>query len=586
MTLRTWVLWSATLLVAGACIAFPFIPQSAPPVEIRPLYQQKAYSLHPSSLGLPMPAELHEGDVVYPKDMDLSTRLAFSVGAGNLPAGATLDLPVSRDGKVQHVQVRAMPIRLESSTLVYFLLGYSLALLMAALGLLLLWRGSNEAAAGVALWCLSSLASSIISDLPLPLPYGGWFNWASSILEIGGTLVGLYLVADGLTAGALSPETRRRWRWRFIASLAVYYALMIGYNGYAIATGLTSLLVLNIVVWLHIWIFIIPLIVMVLGYRPATDIDRARIRWILFSLVGLLLSYVGGSVAFRFGIPGSAAQFILTALTGMAFAGFAYAVLRHRLVSLQVVLNRALVYGLLTSLVVGVFAALLSFLEHNAINSQTNQFLALLIPLVLGMGINSLKRKVDDYINAAFFRRRHRAIAELTQFARTCSLIEDPDKLLDLAAESLYRNSGAQGVAVYAMQKGKAGPKQARKQGPLPFPEKIGNDDLALLRLRAGDAEVDLHGTFSRIESEGYAYPLTVRGELLGFIVVGPRPAEAYSLEERRLFTLASQQVGIALHTLRLQEQQKLLQAIAKGAYKSLPKARAKAKALVEATAA
>jgi K+-sensing histidine kinase KdpD len=348
-----------------------------------------------------------------------------------------------------------------------------------------------------------------------------------------------------------------------------------------VLTGDATYLRFGSIVGIHVLVFIIPLWMLLAGRRRASPVNRSRIRWILFSLVGLLLVYLLPFAAGAIQVSPALGNLVLTSLTAAAFTGFAYAVLKHRLVSLELVLNRALVYGLITSLVVGVFAALLAFLERTALNTETNRFLALLIPLLLGMGLNALKQRVDLTINRYLFRHRHRAEAALGQFARTCAFVEDPERLLDLAAEEVFKYSGAQNLAIYLSQTGTKGARLERQKGVPPFPARLAADDLAFLRLKAGDAEVELHGVTSALGTDGYAYGLMVRGEVLGFIVCGPRPAEAYSLEERRLFAQVAHQAGVALHALRLQEQLRLLHDIADGAYKSLPTARAKAKALI-----
>lgn len=590
MTLRTWLLALLSFLVVTACIAPPLIPQTALPFDAVPIKSDKpTLQVLSSSLGLPMPEGLKAGDRMVFEEMSPDTRAFFMVGGLNAPAGTVMNLAVRRDDGLHHVQVTLAPVPFLNGNDVNMAIescSYALTLLTATLGLLLLWRGRSEATLGLAVWCFGSLIQAFVIFLPLPVPYCQLLSWSGNTLQIMTTLVGMYIVADGLTREVRAAAARRLTHTAFILISGLYLASVVIYNRQIYLTGEILSPWTTVIVGLHFSAFMMSLGVLLFSYRRSDAVSRARMRWVLFSLLGLLLSYVFSQFLTRINISILLLTILVNALYAASLMGFAYAVLRHRLISLQLVLNRALVYGLLTSLVVGMFAALLSLLEHNAINSQTNQFLALLIPLVLGMGINSLKRKVDEYINAAFFRHRHKAEASLAQFARSCGFVEDPDRLLDLAAEQLHRNSRAQGLAIYLTQKGKAGPKLARRQGVLESPAKLGNDDLALLRLKAGDAEVDLRGTFSALAAEGYAYALAVRGELLGFIVVGPRPSEAYTSEERHLYALVAQQVGVALHALRLQDQQKLLQDIAKGAFKSMPKARARAKALMEARAA
>jgi len=517
-------------------------------------------------------------------DMSPRTRSLFMVAGANPPAGTSFDLPIRRNGETHDVTVQFAPVEFlggGTGIVVSTLAGYALSWLMAVLGLLLLWRGRSRAALGVALWCLTNVAQSLFAILPLPLPYCTISSWTGTVLANVGTLAGLYLVADDLTLEARSPQARAFVRNGFTAGILLYLIAVAAYNVEFYLKGTGNAIGIDIVVGLHLLDFAIPLGILLVGYRLSSPINRARIRWVSFSLLGLMITYVLGLVVARLGLDAVVVSLGATVLTAAAFSGFAYAVLKHRLVSLELVLNRALVYGLITSLVVGVFAALLAFLERTALNTETNRFLALLIPLLLGMGLNALKQRVDLTINRYLFRHRHRAEAALGQFARTCAFVEDPERLLDLAAEEVFKYSGSQNLAIYLSQPGAKGAKLARQRGAPPFPAKLAADDLAFLRLKAGDAEVDLHGTTSALGADGYAYGLMVRGEVLGFILCGPRPAEAYSLEERRLFGQVAHQAGVALHALRLQEQQRLLRDIADGAYKSLPTARAKAKALI-----
>ncbi|HEY1773913.1 MAG TPA: hypothetical protein VGH91_12065 [Gammaproteobacteria bacterium] len=593
MSIRKWFLVSFTVLVVAVCLAIPLIPETAQPFDMT-LGSSATPSLVvlPSSLGVPMPPGLHAGDKVYLSDMSPATRSFFMVGGSNPPRGTSIDLPVrDPDGSVHHVQSQFVPIGFLSGNALNMatqLASYALYLLFAALGLLLLWRGQSRAAYGVALWCFANLLQAVFAVIPLPAPYGNMLNWLGSTLSTLGTLVSLYIVADGLTMGARTPQRRRGSHWRFAFVLVLYAIGVATFNLRfylhgdfkvfdAISWGL------NVIVGLHFAAFLIPLSVLAFSYRRCDPVNQARIRWILFSLVGLLLTYGLALVAGRLGVAISVLNLMATILTAATFVGFAYAVLRHRLVSLQFVLNRALVYGLITSLVVGVFAAMLSFLEHETLNTETNRTLALIVPLLLGLGLNTLKRNVDAYINKIFFRNRHRAEESLAQFARTCAYVEDPDKLLDLTADEVFRHGTPQALAIYITEPGKAGAKLVRERGDAAYAKHLNIDDLGFLRLRAGDLEVDLHGVASGLGTEGNVYAFTVRGQVLGFIVLGARPGEAYSPEERRLFALVAHQVAVALHSLRLEEEHRLLRELAEGAFNSLPMAQAKAKELIRA---
>ena len=83
------------------------------------------------------------------------------------------------------------------------------------------------------------------------------------------------------------------------------------------------------------------------------------------------------------------------------------------------------------------------------------------------------------------------------------------------------------------------------------LPQALVTDDLALVKLRAHDSEVDLHEAPSGLGRDGYAFPLRARGHLLGVLVVGQRPGEHYPAEERELIAHVAHAVGASLFALR-----------------------------------
>ena len=91
----------------------------------------------------------------------------------------------------------------------------------------------------------------------------------------------------------------------------------------------------------------------------------------------------------------------------------------------------------------------------------------------------------------------------------------------------------------------------------------------------------DLAGVRTTLGQDGMLYALQVRGQLLGCIYLGPRPAEAYSAEERQLFERVAHQVAVALHALRLEAQRKLLDKLADGAFGASASVQSKVKQLI-----
>ncbi|HEY3645630.1 MAG TPA: hypothetical protein VGM16_09860 [Gammaproteobacteria bacterium] len=586
MTPRTLLYLIISVIVLGACIAAPFFPEAVTPFDLHVDREQRVAEIQPSELGTPLPAGLAAGDKLYFQDMRPETRVLLLMGKANPPVGTSVDLDVRRDDGLHRLSVDYVPapfLRGDADEMAVEIADYALALLTAALGLLLMWQGHSRATLGVAIWCFSSVAQYVTALLPLPPPYGKVLSTLGMLAFSVGTLVGLYLVADELTASARS-KRRRVLSAVALGVIVVGYAaamLFLSFWMYAHGTALNGI---SYIVPVHFAGFLLSFGIMVAAYRHSTPVNRARIRWVLVGLMGMLLTYALNIAAGRLGIAATEVNVAATVLRAASLIGFAYAVLKHRLVALELVLNRALVYGLIMSLLVGMFAAMLSFLEHETLTSKTNRVVALLIPLVLGMGLTGVRRTVEKHVGRFLFRRRRLAEDALSQFARTCAYMEDPDKLLTLTATELFRHARPQALAIYLSGPEHTGAMRVRSHGEERYPEHLDSDDLAFLRLRAGDMEVDLHELDSALGADGFVYALVLRNEVLGFIVMGPRPAESYSEDERKLFALVAHQVGVALHALRLVEQQRLLREFIRVSPDKLGAVQDKARKLVDAS--
>lgn len=580
MNSRFWLTFVFSAVLIACSLALPFFPISAIPFGINLHHDQ--FEIVPSVQGLPMPAELRSGDLLRFDHMTPEERLPFMNGPGNPPPGSTLGLAIERDGKVQHVSVSIAKLPGTLTNRLMVLISDALVWLQAALGLLLLWRGRHKAAAGVAVWCLSGAIYGIAGILPFPIPVSCVLNSAGNILNSAGTLIGLLLVAEGL---ARSDATSRWWRWHrpaFATLLMVYLAMVLALDNFIALTGaiLIPLRLQPLIISIHLAAFALPILMMLFSYPRIADANRARIRWFLASMLGIVVAYLMSILPQLVQHSPLTFAFLQMLFTGLALCGFTYAVLRHQLVSLRLVVNRALAYGVVTSLVVGVFTVLTALVERNALSEGTNRLLELLVPLLLGITLHSVKNYVDEWINKWFFRRRYRADAALNHFARTCAYVDKPENLLKLTADELYRHSGAESVAVYLINPASSAAQCIESRG-VPLAAIVETDDLALVRLRAGDTDINLHQVVTAFGSDGFAFPMMMRNRLIGVTVCGPRPAEQYTADERKLFAHVAHEVGVALHTLELQEQQRLLHELATGSSSSLQDVRARAQALL-----
>jgi K+-sensing histidine kinase KdpD len=228
-------------------------------------------------------------------------------------------------------------------------------------------------------------------------------------------------------------------------------------------------------------------------------------------------------------------------------------------VDFTVVLNHALVYAATTSFVLGLFALFESLIERTALGHGASLLLELAVPLGLGVSLSTVHRRIDNTVERFVFRRQYREEVALRGFARECAFVTQPENLLDLTVDQIRLHVGTPWVALY--EHTADGYVRVRQRGSQELPARVDADDLTLVKLRAHDSEVDLHDTPSQLGRDGHAFPLRVRGSLLGVLVVGPRPGEHYAAEERELLAHVAHEVGAALFALRAQATEEQLSA-------------------------
>jgi len=247
----------------------------------------------------------------------------------------------------------------------------------------------------------------------------------------------------------------------------------------------------------------------------------------------------------------------------IAMAGFLYAVLRHRVVDVSIVIDRTLVYGGMTALVVGVLAAVNSLAERAALGTSASLLLQVIVPLALGIVLSRVRVYAERFVEQVFFRRKYLAEKALRRFGRHCGGYEHIEELLTAATQTLGERLGTPGVAVY-LRKGDRY-FAARRDGEIAYPESLKIDDAALTAARTGKKEIDLSELHSALGSDGYVFPMTTQNGLQGVLVCANRPGEHYIADERKLLIHVARQMGVALLAINAREDRDFVRAVARG---------------------
>lgn len=290
--------------------------------------------------------------------------------------------------------------------------------------------------------------------------------------------------------------------------------------------------------------------------------DRRRLRWIFWST---LVGYSGPLVTYALVAAQRPVPF--DGIYNVCFLaiplGYSYAVLRHRVVDVGFVLNRALAYTLITTIVVAAFIMTESFAEDAALGNTESLLLKIAVPLAFGLSLNALHKRVEAGIDAIFFRKRRQAQDALEAFAHEADHFVNRHALTQRTVEELVRWAGVRGAALY-QRSDEALRRRAAAGDDADFPAAIDPDDPVTVALRAGGKHVDLEQRRGALGDDGYAFPFIVHGRLEGALVVRPRDGgEAFTGEEIALLDHIAKRVAAGLAGLRLAEYTRFVESLA-----------------------
>jgi hypothetical protein len=197
----------------------------------------------------------------------------------------------------------------------------------------------------------------------------------------------------------------------------------------------------NASIWLGLLFISMPIIVLgslvyaqVYRYRRAsTPIERQQTKWIVFgtavALLGfLLVGYLLPAILKLF-IPLQNLNPIPTVILITSIylllllipLSIAVAILRYRLWDVDVIINKTLVYGLLTGILIAVYAVCIVVLEAllQGLFKQTSAVAIVVSTLVIFALFQPLRGRIQNIIDRRFFRSKYDAARTLAAFTAT-----------------------------------------------------------------------------------------------------------------------------------------------------------------------
>jgi hypothetical protein len=182
----------------------------------------------------------------------------------------------------------------------------------------------------------------------------------------------------------------------------------------------------------------LSLLSLVLRFRRARGDERAQLKWFVFAGILFAAEIILETLSSEFGIlpriPEGFSRFLFPVFVSFLPISAAIAILKYRLYDIDLVINRTLVYGLLTALIVGVYvlaAVGLGGAVRSVSGQENNSLVIATSTLAVAALFHPARRRIQGFIDRRFYRGKYDAARTLEEFNAKLREQVDLDSLAD-----------------------------------------------------------------------------------------------------------------------------------------------------------
>lgn len=267
--------------------------------------------------------------------------------------------------------------------------------------------------------------------------------------------------------------------------------------------------------------------------RVSNEIERQQTRWIVFavalimivmSLFSIIGVFVPGYDLMGQEQPNPQAfaymfwQMPLSPVMSALPIAIAFSIMRHRLWNIDLLINRALVYGALTTFIIALYVLVVGGLGA-LFQSSGNFFFSLLATGAIALIVNPLRLRLQQLVNRLMYGERDDPYKVLSQLSQHLESTQTPDSILSTIVETIAQTL------------------------KLPYAAILLADEKTLQTAAEAGSPIEPFLTLT----------LTHQNQTIGELRVAQRSAnEPFTPAERRLLEDIAAQTGVAVHNVRL----------------------------------
>jgi signal transduction histidine kinase len=299
-----------------------------------------------------------------------------------------------------------------------------------------------------------------------------------------------------------------------------------------------------------IFLLVIPigalgsLVSLVQRYRRSTGTQRLQLRWLVTAagFVAVLYSSIL-LLSFNTDWAGSTTPGWLTVVQNVSVLAFALipiaigvSILRYRLFDIDVVINRAVLFGALAVFITIVYVGIVVGVGA-VVGSRANPILSAAAAAVVALAFQPARRRAQRLADRLVYGKRATPYEVLSEFSERLGNTYANEELLPRMARALGEGTGAARADVWmrvgdGLRPEATWPADAEPLSPRPASLEDGN----------------------AVTTSSMFEPVRHHGELLGALSIEKRPGESLSPTEEKLVRDLAAQAGLVLRNVGLTE--------------------------------
>jgi len=398
-----------------------------------------------------------------------------------------------------------------------------------AVSLVLFWRKSSDRF--ILLFSLVLVLTGGLFFPPLPLAlgtYGAWWVPIDVLVILATVMLSFgYTIPDGRFVPGFTRWLALGWIAVLLVPLPIFIAVYHG--NWWLSTPYTLV---------RVAFYCSLALALLYRYRQrSTPVQRQQIKWVVFAVaivigavsvanlvLNVLPSYfpaLGLSPQLHY-LVAVLAIYLVSVLIPLSIG---IALLRYRLWDIDLIINRTLVYGVLTVSIIALYVLVVVGLG-TLFRAQGNLGLALLATGLVAVLFQPLRTRLQRAVNHLMYGERDDPYRVISRLGQRLEATLAPDAVLPTIVETVA---------------------QALR---LPY---------AAISLQQGE-EVLTAASYGSARGDLVRLPLLYQSEQVGELALAPRaPGERFSPADRALLEDVARQAGMAAHAVRLTEDLKRL---------------------------